>query len=367
MAIPCPYICSSSYNFPLTFSSLPPSSVVPFQRPSRCSDDRYEFPVDLIIYSVSVPFSVHRPLLGCIGNYCSILHPILISCLYSWSFQMARVLRLHMYLSHRLAFRQNVGLKSTKVAVRVPSTPVQLLGNWDQLPDLRLVTCNDDPSYGSRHPPKALPPPLFLILLPQVIHVVGGFPPLLVLERTGRFKIIELTGGGDPLPTISLKTSVNETSMTRSSGEVFIRATAKELRKAVSTRSGIQSPHPSPVDQPASPQLQVTTFGKWSLPQPYPRLSVLILVYCNDFCVRDDGPSFVGLKDIPEIGTMSHLPRLRSKRTMLSKSLPSINGLFSRAHIEKCVTKAVCESGCQCRPGDVRLTVFIERHPTVPI
>ena len=39
-------------------------------------------------------------------------------------------------------------------------------------------------------------------------------------------------GRTDPLLTISLNTSANETSITYSSGEVFKRATAKELGKS---------------------------------------------------------------------------------------------------------------------------------------
>lgn len=68
-----------------------------------------------------------------------------------------------------------------KVVVRTPSTFVRWLRNRDQLPDLRLVTCNGDPSDASRHRPEILPPFPLLVPIPQVINVVGDFLALLVL------------------------------------------------------------------------------------------------------------------------------------------------------------------------------------------
>lgn len=55
---------------------------------------------------------------------------------------------------------------SRKVTMQMVSTLVHWFGNRDQLPDLRLVTCNGDPSYPPRHRPKAPPPFLFVILFP---------------------------------------------------------------------------------------------------------------------------------------------------------------------------------------------------------
>jgi len=64
----------------------------------------------------------------------------------------------------------------------VSPTLTQLLGKLDQLPNLCLVACNNDPLYTPRHLSEAPPPFPFLILLPQVINGVGGFPPLLILK-----------------------------------------------------------------------------------------------------------------------------------------------------------------------------------------
>ena len=66
--------------------------------------------------------------------------------------------------------------------VRVSSAFVQLLGNWDKLPDLRLMTRNDDPPHTARHHAEVLTPLSVLVLFPQVANGVGGFPPLLALE-----------------------------------------------------------------------------------------------------------------------------------------------------------------------------------------
>jgi hypothetical protein len=66
--------------------------------------------------------------------------------------------------------------------MRVSSTLVQRLGNRDQLPDLCLVTFNGDSPYTPRHRPKAPPPFLILVFVPQVINGIGDFLPLVVLE-----------------------------------------------------------------------------------------------------------------------------------------------------------------------------------------
>jgi len=91
-----------------------------------------------------------------------------------------------------------MAFKSTQVRVCVSSTPGQSLGAGDQLPDLRLVARNKDLWYTPRHHPEAFPPSPCFILLPQVVNSVGGFPPLLVLERTDQHKVEKACGEGDP-------------------------------------------------------------------------------------------------------------------------------------------------------------------------
>ena len=66
--------------------------------------------------------------------------------------------------------------------VRVSSAFVQLLGNWDKLPDLRLMTRNDDSPHTARYHTEVLTPLSVLVFFPQVVNGVGGFPPLLALE-----------------------------------------------------------------------------------------------------------------------------------------------------------------------------------------
>jgi hypothetical protein len=67
---------------------------------------------------------------------------------------------------------------------------------------------------------------------------------------------------------------------------------------------------PLPVYQFTPPQLQVAALRDQRLPQPYPWLPIQILIYRDDRCIRDNGPSFVRLEGRAEMNTMGRLLRI---------------------------------------------------------